>query len=164
MDVDPKLLGNRKCLVRVQRIISCAVIIGRDLGDLSYFGRQIGRNRLIADQFVGLAGRFGLGGKLEQDPALLSEGEKRKFQVIMTLLKDADFYIFDEPLSNVDVESSDLIMNSIISGTSGKALMVIMHGGDRYRGLFDRQFSLSMERAANEAAVDERLVAACVNA
>ena len=112
------------------------------------------------DQFVDLAGRFGLGGKLEQDPVLLSEGEKRKFQVIMTLLKDADFYIFDEPLSNVDVGSSDLIMSSIISGTSGKALLVIMHGGDRYRGLFDRQVSLSMEPAAGEPTVE----AACFNA
>jgi len=121
------------------------------------------------DQFVELAGRFGLAGKLEQDPALLSEGEKRKFQVIMTLMKDADYYIFDEPLSNVDVDSSDLIMNSIISGTRGKALMVIMHGGDRYRGLFDRQVSLSMEPAASEPAasepaVNEPMAAACVNA
>ena len=40
----------------------------------------------------------------------LSEGEKKKCQIVMTLLKDADVYVFDEPLANIDVESRDVVM------------------------------------------------------
>jgi ABC-type multidrug transport system fused ATPase/permease subunit len=92
-----------------------------------------------------LSERFGLADKLDQDPAVFSEGEKRKLQVMMTLLRDADFYIFDEPLANVDSTSSDAIMDSIRSHTRGKAVVMTMHGGERYRGMFDREFALAGE-------------------
>lgn len=91
--------------------------------------------------FDELAQRFSLGEKLEQDPAILSEGEKRKAQVIMTLLKDADFYLFDEPLENVDSEGRDCVMNAILARAAGRALVVIMHNSDSYRALFERQFT-----------------------
>jgi ABC-type multidrug transport system fused ATPase/permease subunit len=68
----------------------------------------------------------------------LSEGEKRKCQVLMTLLKDADLYIFDEPLTNIDTESKRLILQTIMDYTRRKSLIAIMHGDSEYWSLFDR--------------------------
>jgi ABC-type multidrug transport system ATPase subunit len=94
-------------------------------------------------EFVALAREFGLGSRLDQDPATLSQGEQRKLQVAMTLLKDADFYLFDEPLSNVDAGSKDRVMDAILARTTGCGLLVIMHGDERFRVRFDREVDVS---------------------
>jgi ATP-binding cassette subfamily B protein len=93
-------------------------------------------------RFLELVKRFGLKDKLAQDPASLSEGEKRKFQVILTLMKDADFYIIDEPLSHVDTPSKPVVMDAILHHTRGKALVVVMHGDEEYRSSFQREVVL----------------------
>jgi ABC-type multidrug transport system ATPase subunit len=115
-----------------------AFIPGTVRDNVNYAALSAGKQEV----FRNLIARLGLTAKLDQDPAVFSEGEKRRLQVIMTLLKDADFYIFDEPLANVDSISSDAIMDSIRSYTRGKALVITMHGGEQYRGMFDREFAL----------------------
>jgi ABC-type multidrug transport system fused ATPase/permease subunit len=99
-----------------------------------------------------LATSLGLADKLDQDPLRLSEGEKRKVQIIMTLLKDSDFYIFDEPLSNIDVISAGLIMDLITWHTRGKGLIVVMHGGETYRKLFQNHIVIAAPRSRPEIA------------
>lgn len=96
--------------------------------------------------FFRLARQFRLEGKLGQDPATLSQGEQRKLQVIMAVLKDADYYVFDEPLSNVDEDSKDAVMNAIISATQDRALVVVMHGEDKYRAAFSKAICLTDAR------------------
>jgi len=73
----------------------------------------------------------------------LSEGEKKKCQIVMTLLKDADIYVFDEPLANIDVESRDVVMRAKFEHTQGKTMISIMHGDEKYRDLFDRVIALN---------------------
>ncbi len=80
--------------------------------------------------------------KLDRDPSSLSQGEQRKVQVIMTLLKDATYYLFDEPLSHVDRASEDVVMNLIFDETKEAGLLVIMHGGDKYHDAFDAFINL----------------------
>jgi ABC-type multidrug transport system ATPase subunit len=87
--------------------------------------------------FWKLVEQFGLANKLGEDLSALSEGEKKKCQIIMTLLKDADVYIFDEPLANIDVESKDTVMNTL-EHIRGKTLISIMHGDEKFHGLFER--------------------------
>jgi ABC-type multidrug transport system fused ATPase/permease subunit len=93
-------------------------------------------------EFRRLAGRFGLDRLVEQDPATLSQGEQRKFQVLMTLLRPADYYLLDEPLSNVDEASKDVVMCEILERTRGRGLVVIMHGDGRFHPEFDRHLAL----------------------
>lgn len=93
-------------------------------------------------QMQNLLNRFGLSDKLAQDPISFSDGEKKKAQIIMALLKDAESYIFDEPLANVDQESKEVIMNEILGRTEKRGLIVIMHGDERYRASFDRVLDL----------------------
>lgn len=89
-----------------------------------------------------LSDLFGLAGKLDRDPDSFSDGEKKKAQIVMALMKDADLYLLDEPLANVDPWSKDAIMETIFSLTAGRGLIVILHGDDKYRGRFDRVVDL----------------------
>jgi ABC-type multidrug transport system ATPase subunit len=51
---------------------------------------------------------------------------------------DADLYIIDEPLANLDPESRDTAINLILDKTNGKTLVLVMHGSEEYHTLFDR--------------------------
>lgn len=97
---------------------------------------------------LALAAEIGVAGKLDQDPASLSAGEKKKLQVLMALNKDADHYLFDEPLANVDAASRPRLMDVILRETAGKGLVVILHDAERYRDRFDRRLDLGAPVAA----------------
>ena len=82
---------------------------------------------------------FGLAGKCDLDIAsTFSEGEKQKAQIVICLLKDADLYIFDEPLSHLDIAAKDLAMHWILKVTRQKRLLVILHGDEQHHRHFDR--------------------------
>lgn len=117
---------------------------------------NVGLDRLPAAKraaFHTLAERFGVADKLGQDPVTLSQGEQRKVQVAMTLLKDADVYVLDEPLSNVDVESRDVMMGAIFEATAGRGLVLIMHGDEQYRGAFDAVVEIGKSEAPDGAPI-----------
>jgi ABC-type bacteriocin/lantibiotic exporter with double-glycine peptidase domain len=93
--------------------------------------------------FLGLAESFDLADKCDVDLALaFSEGERKKAQIIMTLLKDADLCIFDEPFAHLDVPSKCKAMDIIRQHTEGKSLVVIMHGDEGFHPYFDRVIRL----------------------
>ncbi len=98
--------------------------------------------------------RFGLDGELERDPAALSEGQKRKLQVIMVLLKDADYYVFDEPLASVDVGSKPMLVDAILGRTEGRGLVMILHGEEHLRERFDRVLDLGAPAGTAALAMD----------
>lgn len=87
------------------------------------------------------------------DPAVLeafadelSAGQQQKLALSLALSKDADLYIIDEPLANLDPESRDTAINLILERTRQKNLILVMHGSDEYHKLVDRV--IRMEQAA----------------
>jgi ABC-type bacteriocin/lantibiotic exporter with double-glycine peptidase domain len=95
------------------------------------------------EAFWKLVRSLGLESRIDADASSeLSEGEKKKCQIVMTLLKDADIYLFDEPLASVDVGSRDVIIQTQLEHTRGKTVISIMHGDEHYHSLFDRVVSL----------------------
>ncbi|HYR06764.1 MAG TPA: ABC transporter ATP-binding protein, partial [Longimicrobium sp.] len=126
---------------------------------------NVGWDRLTGPQrerFGALARSFGLQERLDQDPATLSEGEKRKLQTAMALMKDADFYVFDEPLSHVDTASKAVVMDAIAEGTRGRGVLVVLHGDDEYGGRFDQEIVLedgAADAGGTESAVAEPVAA-----
>jgi ATP-binding cassette subfamily B protein len=110
------------------------------LGDnLGYDGldeeRRRYADRLLAD--------LGMASLLDKDPESMSAGQKKKAEVIMGLLKEAELYLFDEPLANVDVDGKGRIMEHIFERAKGRTLLVIMHGDEEYRARFDGELALS---------------------
>jgi ABC-type multidrug transport system fused ATPase/permease subunit len=89
-----------------------------------------------------LAREFGLDGHLDKDASELSAGQRKKLEVIMGLVKDADVYVFDEPLAGVDIGSKDRLIGEIFRHTEGKTVVVIMHGDGQFHQMFDRVVDL----------------------
>ncbi|MEO0151965.1 MAG: ABC transporter ATP-binding protein [candidate division WOR-3 bacterium] len=98
-------------------------------------------------KFMELLEKFNLKEKINMEPYELSEGEKRKFAIIRTILKDAEIYIFDEPLAGIDVESKDEVMRTIFEETKDKTVIIVMHGDDKYNALFDEVINIKKEGA-----------------
>jgi ATP-binding cassette subfamily B protein len=79
---------------------------------------------------------------LDKDPSELSAGQRKRLEVLITLLKGAEIYVFDEPLAGVDVESKGTVMRRIFTYTKGKTLIIIMHGDAEFHSFFDRVIHL----------------------
>lgn len=91
------------------------------------------------------------------DPAVLeafadelSAGQQQKLALSLALSKDADLYIIDEPLANLDPESRDTAINLILERTGEKNLILVMHGAEEYHKRFDRV--IRIEAVLNRAA------------
>ncbi|MGC9366009.1 MAG: ABC transporter transmembrane domain-containing protein [bacterium] len=82
---------------------------------------------------------------LEKDPSKLSAGQRKIAEILITLSKEAQMYIFDEPLSNVDLDNRSKIMEILFRTTENKILIVIMHRNEEYYNMFNRIINLSDE-------------------
>ena len=96
--------------------------------------------------FENLAGAFDIEQYLDKDPLELSSGQRKKLEIIMGLTKEANIYIFDEPLAGIDVESKEKVMAQIMDNTEDKILVVIMHGDEKFHKFFDRKIEMSADR------------------
>lgn len=94
--------------------------------------------------FEKLTTELGLAHQLDKDPIELSAGQRKRLELVMGLLKEAEVYIFDEPLSGIDVESKDTIIKAMFQNTKDKTLIVIMHGDDQFHYLFDKIIELKV--------------------
>lgn len=106
--------------------------------NLAYDGLDEGGRRRAA----AVLAELGLTEHLDRDPLKMSAGQRKKAEVAMGVLKDADLYIFDEPLANVDDAGKAPVMRLIFEASRGKGLAVIMHGDPRFVRDFDRIVSL----------------------
>jgi ABC-type bacteriocin/lantibiotic exporter with double-glycine peptidase domain len=79
----------------------------------------------------------------------LSAGQQQRLALALALSRDADLYIIDEPLANIDGEGRSVVMNTIMARTKGRMLILIMHGGEEYYPLVDRVVELHGATAAD---------------
>lgn len=91
----------------------------------------------------------------DHTPDALSSGQKQKAAIGALLSQQADLYIFDEPLANLDDQSKDTVMELIFERTMAKALVVVLHGEDALRDRFDTIITL----VAGEQAIVRRTAA-----
>ena len=57
----------------------------------------------------------------------LSAGQKQRLNIIRGILMDADTYFFDEPTSNLDIESEEKIYNMIDKYLKNKTYIIVTH-------------------------------------
>lgn len=79
---------------------------------------------LIGDFFRSGAG---LDTMLNENASNLSGGQKQRLALARAILHDSDVYIFDEAASNIDMESEEIINQSIRSFTKDKTVIMITH-------------------------------------
>ncbi len=72
-------------------------------------------------------GNSGLDFYIESDGKNLSGGQVQRFALARALLHDTDIYIFDEAVSNIDVESEKLILSTLYELSKTKIIIFISH-------------------------------------
>ena len=111
-------------------------------GDFSYWHR--------------LAIRLGLRDQLKKKIKSYSFGMKKKISFIQACIGNYDTYIFDEPTSGVDVQSS-LIMMRIIGElkTDGPAILLTSHNMDELQRISDYVYFIERGTIAKQGTVSE---------
>lgn len=79
----------------------------------------------------------------------LSAGQQQKLALSLALSHDADLYIIDEPLANLDPESRDIAIKLILERTKDKTLILVMHGSEEYHQLFDRVIKIDSNQESS---------------
>lgn len=99
-----------------------------------------------------LLARLGVDSELQLDsrPDTLSAGQQQKVALAMALSKEADLYILDEPVANLDTGSREIALDAIFARTQGRMLVMIMHGAEAYRNRFDHVHGLGTTPWAKE--------------
>lgn len=83
---------------------------------------------LDKDKVYELLKEFDLIEKLQTKVNNLSGGEKAKLQFIRTLMFNKDYYIFDEPMANMDTKTIKKVEEKLINLKSqGKTIILITH-------------------------------------
>jgi ABC-type bacteriocin/lantibiotic exporter with double-glycine peptidase domain len=98
-------------------------------------------SELVTDEQ--LRASMGLNGLADQLPSELSSGQRQRVGVAALLSEDADLYLVDEPLANLDEHARDLVLHTLIERTRGRGLLVVHHGDEDLNSHFDRVATLS---------------------
>ena len=96
-------------------------------------------------RFDNISANFRLDTQIDKDISEFSAGQKKKLEILIGLVKEADIYIFDEPLAGIDVESKEIVMEEIFKYTKDKLLIVVLHGDQQFHHRFDRQINLNIK-------------------
>lgn len=78
---------------------------------------------------------------VEENGFNFSGGERQRIVLARTLLKDSDIYIFDEALSQIDIDRERKILKNIFSFLKDKTVIIISHRFNN-KDLFDRLIKL----------------------
>lgn len=73
---------------------------------------------------AGLIAAAGLSGREDSDPALLSRGEQRRFQLACVFSADAGLLILDEPFSSLDCREKQAVCHRIAGRRSGTITVI----------------------------------------
>ncbi|WP_224825732.1 ABC transporter ATP-binding protein [Cognatishimia sp. MH4019] len=85
--------------------------------------------RADADWCSELARRLGLAGHLTRYPEQLSGGQQQRVAIARTLAARPKLVLADEPTGNLDEDSSDTVLDLLMSGVrdTGAALLMVTH-------------------------------------
>ncbi|MXV21294.1 ATP-binding cassette domain-containing protein [Deinococcus xianganensis] len=81
---------------------------------------------------------LGLAELRHQEPHQLSSGQRQKLGLALILSTDADLYLLDEPLANLDPDSQELLASLLLTHTQGRSTILVHHGDDLPEHAFDQ--------------------------
>ena len=97
-------------------------------------------SRDIAKRVSHAAGMFRIENLLKRKPRQLSGGERQRVALSRAMVRDADLYLFDEPLSNLDAQLRHSAREDIITlhQEKGKPTVYVTHDQSEAMALGDR--------------------------
>ena len=72
----------------------------------------------------------------------LSIGQQQRVSLAIALMREADFYLLDEPFAGQDDTSTIAILNIINRIKNEKGVLVVSHNADTLHSWFDREINL----------------------
>ncbi|MDI7275686.1 MAG: ABC transporter ATP-binding protein [Anaerolineae bacterium] len=96
--------------------------------------------RIVNERVPAAAAMFRIDGLLKRKPRQLSGGERQRVALARAMVRDADLYLFDEPLSNLDAQlrhqaREDILM---LHREKGKGSIYVTHDQSEAMALGDR--------------------------
>ncbi len=108
-------------------------------------------DRAVRARAVELAGRVGIGDKLDRFATRLSHGEKQRVAVCRALIADPVLLLADEPTGNLDPSNTVKVMDSLFAAAAsrGTTLVTVTHEYDLL-DRFDRVVDFKRFQAGEE--------------
>ncbi|BDR56032.1 ABC transporter ATP-binding protein [Xylocopilactobacillus apis] len=104
------------------------------LAELKGQSRQVTKNKI--DEYFE---KFEIKGKKNDKLKSLSKGNQQKVQLMVTLIHNPDFIIFDEPFSGLDPVNAQIFRDAILEEKEkGKCIIFSSHNMDNVEELSDR--------------------------
>lgn len=97
-------------------------------------------SRVIQERVPNAAEMFRIGDLLKRKPRQLSGGERQRVALARAMVRDADLFLFDEPLSNLDAQLRHQAREDILllHNRKGKASIYVTHDQSEAMALGDR--------------------------
>jgi ABC-type multidrug transport system ATPase subunit len=102
-----------------------------------------------------LAGHFGITGILNAAPITYSRGEKRRLDLVQTLLGDAPVLILDEPLISLDFQYRKVLLEHLLGLRGGKTIVIASHELTEIQTLADRWIVLDDGRVRFDGTIEK---------
>lgn len=83
--------------------------------------------RASGEEIAALLTDLGLGDALTKPVRELSGGMQRRVSIARSLLMPADLYVMDEPFKGLDEDTRRTVMDTVLSRTRGRTLLVVTH-------------------------------------
>jgi energy-coupling factor transport system ATP-binding protein len=108
---------------------------------------RLGQRRLPVERAAQVLEQVGLGSlSLQQAPEQLSGGQQRRLALAVQLLRDPKVLLLDEPTAGLDWTVRDEVLQLLSRLGRDRALLVVTHEPDLFRGVIDRGWRLSRAR------------------
>lgn len=108
---------------------------------------RLGQRRLPAERAAQVLEQVGLGSlSLQQAPEQLSGGQQRRLALAVQLLRNPKVLLLDEPTAGLDWTVRDEVLQLLSRLARDRALLVVTHEPDLFRGVIDHGWRLSRAR------------------
>lgn len=103
------------------------------------YGMKDTDSKEIREHIVEVFSNLGLSGLEKRKPSKISGGQAKRVSLARAILADKDILLLDEPLSNVDEEAKNLILNYIRAKIKGrKTILYVSHDEEELNKICDR--------------------------
>lgn len=150
------MIDGKSCIrkERMQKIAlvfqdSMLQIVGQSVEkDISFGLENQGRGKkdikAVTEEYIKL---FGLDGLRQENPRVLSGGERRKVIIAGVLAMGPEILLLDEPLANLDYPSIRIVLNLLVSlKRMGTTMLIVSHEAEKLLYLTDHTLVIDKGR------------------
>ncbi|MCX7653088.1 MAG: ABC transporter ATP-binding protein [Fervidobacterium sp.] len=120
--------------------------------NLRYFHKIFKSSAIISE----ISSRVGIQDFIKLKPSHLSKGQKQRVSIAVSLLKDPQIVLLDEPAEGLDVETKQVVKNLVKQyRNAGKIVLYVTHDEDEIEEVCDKILVLKFGKIAFFGTVEE---------